>query len=98
MGVLQDIKSWIWYPKLVEAFGQNANGEWVKIGQVACTDQTQVYGNMTKDLTIDVLNFKAVSYQKIKVVGHAAFETIPEWHLGKGGKVWIFADEIIIKE
>ena len=97
IGVLQDIKSWIWYPKLVEAFGENTKGEWIKLGQVECTDQTQVYGNMTKKLKIDVLNFKSVSYQKIKIVGHSAFETIPDWHLGKGGKVWIFADEIEIK-
>jgi predicted alpha-1,2-mannosidase len=97
IGVLQDIKSWIWYPKLVEAFGQNANGDWVKLGQVECTDQIQVYGNMTKELSIDLFQFKAIPYQKIKLVGHSAFETIPDWHLGKGGKVWIFADEITVK-
>ena len=33
----------------------------------------------------------------VKIILSPAFEEIPEWHLGAGGKPWIFADEIIIR-
>jgi len=32
----------------------------------------------------------------VKIIATPAFDQIPDWHLGAGGKPWIFADEIII--
>jgi hypothetical protein len=37
----------------------------------------------------------AVKY--IKCVALPAFDKIPEWHLGVGGKPWIFLDELIVE-
>jgi hypothetical protein len=37
----------------------------------------------------------AVKY--VKCVALPSFDKIPEWHLGVGGKPWIFLDEIIIE-
>ena len=37
----------------------------------------------------------AVKY--VKCVAIPAFDKIPEWHLGVGGKPWVFLDEIIIE-
>jgi len=33
----------------------------------------------------------------VKVIAKPAFDVIPSWHLGAGGKPWIFVDEVIVK-
>ncbi len=48
---------------------------------------------MTMDLWTDPLDLKA---RYIKITAKNA-GPCPEWHLGAGGKSWIFLDEILIK-
>jgi hypothetical protein len=37
------------------------------------------------------------SARYVKVIAKPAFDVIPSWHLGAGGKPWIFADEVIVR-
>ena len=94
LSVFQDIKTWIWYPKMVHFTAVLENGEKVPLGSIACTDQQEIYGGMQRIIQCDV---KDKMYIKaIEITAETAFDVIPKWHLGQGGKSWIFADEIVI--
>lgn len=92
----QDIKTWIWYPQTVQYYGITADGKETFLGEVNCVDEQQVYGPMQKVIKLS-LQDKAY-YSSIRVHAETAFQVIPSWHLGQGGKSWIFADEIIFEE
>jgi hypothetical protein len=48
---------------------------------------------MTQDFVANFDKQKAVS---IKIVAKN-IKTVPEWHLGAGGKTWLFLDEIVVE-
>lgn len=91
-GFLQDVRSWIWFPKqfIVDVSTDGENYE--------------PYGTFTnpydvKDETLMVKDFKVtkdatVRYIKIKAT---TFGTIPAWHLGDGNASHMFIDEIVIQ-
>lgn len=92
MGFLQDVKSWIWYPKQV-TFAVSKDGSTFKPAGTATNNfPDDREGSFTQDFTI--------SYK-----GHARYVKVtapnygpcPAWHLGAGGSTWLFADEITIK-
>lgn len=91
MGFLQDIKSWIWYPKYVEFSISNDGENFTTIVKVMNEFSDKQEGSFIQDLGQHG-NYEC-RYIKVsaKYPGNC-----PEWHLGAGGKSWIFADEIII--
>ena len=92
MGFLQDIKSWIFYPKKV-IFSASVDGHnFEVISEVLNTFPDSTYGSFHQDFSSTV----NVNARYIKVQAeHYGF--CPPWHLGSGGKTWLFADEIVIK-
>jgi predicted alpha-1,2-mannosidase len=89
LGLLQDIGSWIWYPKNVSFSVSKEGNEFNSIQTVKNTFPDNEYGSYTQELGIKG-NFKA-RFIKIKA---ESYGDCPAWHLGAGGKSWIFADEI----
>ena len=53
----------------------------------------KIEGSFQKDFTLNMKNLKA-RYIKLKAENYGI---CPEWHLGAGGKTWVFVDEITIK-
>ncbi len=96
LSVHQDIKTWIWYPKSVKFYGTYPDGRETLLGEVSCTDEQQVYGPMQKVIRFEIRNKSY--FKSIRISAQTAFDVIPNWHLGQGGKSWIFADEIIFEE
>lgn len=105
LGCLQDIGSWIWYPKQV-VFEVSEDG--INYHVASTMDNTVSERDIepqTKDFleNYNVMDYENKFYLKefpkaryIKV--HAkSFGTIPDWHEGRGGKSWMFIDEIIIE-
>lgn len=91
--VLQEVKSWIWFPSKMEVLISDDGNAYKSAGYVfndkpLDNEEPQLH-EMTKTLR--------GQGRYIKIILIPAFEKIPEWHLGAGGKPWIFADEIIIK-
>jgi predicted alpha-1,2-mannosidase len=92
IGFLQDIKSWIWYPKKVEF--------WVYYGD----DVIEIYedypgkgfekkeGAMRTAVSVKLEK----PSRKIKIVAKS-IGPCPDWHLGAGGKSWLFIDEVEVK-
>ncbi|MCB9223978.1 MAG: glycoside hydrolase family 92 protein [Crocinitomicaceae bacterium] len=91
ISVLQDIKSWIWFPKEVK-FMMSKNGKsWYDVKIVKNYVSPEKYGQFTQEIGFE----KEFSTRYLRVVAKNSGE-IPEWHPGSGKPSYIFADEIII--
>ncbi|MFZ4400269.1 MAG: GH92 family glycosyl hydrolase, partial [Bacteroidales bacterium] len=93
IGFLQDMGAWIFYPTQVEYFTSSDGIQFKSVGIVKNEVPQNKEGVMMQDFVKKLNGIKA---QYIKVVA-TTIGKCPTWHLGAGGKAWIFADEIIIK-
>ena len=93
LGCHQDVRSWIFYPKQVEYWTSNDDINYDYQGKVFANFSDKIEGSFQKDFTIKLKDLKA-RYIKIKAKNYGV---CPEWHLGSGGKTWVFVDEITIK-
>ncbi|MBD3638821.1 MAG: glycoside hydrolase family 92 protein [Crocinitomicaceae bacterium] len=92
LSVLQDIKSWIWFPKQVKFYMSKNGKKWYPLKTVKNYESDTKYGAYTQEIGFD----KEFSTRYLKIVAQN-YGSIPEWHPGKGNPSYIFADEIIIK-
>jgi predicted alpha-1,2-mannosidase len=91
LSVLQDQKSWIWFPAGVE-FAFSANGrQWSSVTATHDVPREQG-GTITGTISTGPIGKRA---RYVKVIARNA-GPCPEWHPGKGGTSWIFADEVLI--
>jgi predicted alpha-1,2-mannosidase len=94
VNALQDTKSWIFYPKgfTVEV---SADGKsYKKAGSVKNTAVSDKQpGTVIAAMTADI---PAVQAKFVRVT-ISNYGLCPDWHLGAGGRTWIFADEIKVE-
>jgi predicted alpha-1,2-mannosidase len=92
MGFLQDVKSWVWYPKSVK-FEVSKDGEnFTEVSTIKNKFSDSEYGAFTQNFKTKVSG--SFRYVKVTAVNYGK---CPDWHLGAGGDTWLFADEISIK-
>ena len=92
LGVLQDQRSWIWYPSDV-TFAVSMNGrQWTSI-TVPNEVGRDVEGSLTMDLWTPEVNLRA---RYVTIVARSA-GPCPEWHPGAGHPSWIFVDEFLLE-
>ena len=94
IGSIQDIKSWIWFPKDVEFFTSNDGQNFTSIGLLNNDFSVNEYGSFIKDFKVSLEKPISTKYIKVKATN---FGKCPEWHLGYGGETWLFFDEIVIE-
>ena len=90
----QEIKPWIWMPSQVLFYGSRDGINFRPLGAAkseVAADDTRI----KRDEIGIVIPAEKMRY--VKVIAKPAFENIPAWHLGAGGKPWIFVDEILVK-
>lgn len=92
LSLLQDQKSWIFFPSSVSIETSTDGQNYSHYGTVENKIPANKEGTILQDLTVQ--SQKQIRYVRIKAVNPG---TIPEWHPGAGGKSWIFADEILLK-
>ena len=93
LGCHQDVRSWIFYPKKVDYWTSVDGEKYNYQGNVLANFPDNIEGSLQKDFTLNIKNLKA-RYIKIKAENYGI---CPKWHLGAGGKTWVFVDEITIK-
>ena len=93
LSCLEEIKSWIWFPSQVEILISHDGENFANAGVIKNDGLTNDYAAKTKEFSKSL----RASGRYVKIVAKPAFESIPEWHEGKGNPVWIFADEITIR-
>lgn len=92
-GFLQDQKSWIFMPLEVKFEISTDGKNFISIGKVKNDIPEKQSGGIIKEFTIKGFNKKA-KYVRLTAENR---KTCPAWHVGAGGKSWIFIDEIVIK-
>ncbi|HRH69606.1 MAG TPA: GH92 family glycosyl hydrolase [Flavobacteriales bacterium] len=92
ISLLQDQGAWIWYPEYVDVAWSMNGRQWSSTVLVPNVDR-KADGGMTMELWTTTMSKKA-RYIKIKAKNAGP---CPDWHPGKGGTTWIFADEVLIE-
>jgi len=92
VSLLQDIKSWIWFPSEVQ-FSISKNGkDWFVLQTEKNTIPADQYGSITQKISLK----KDITTQYLRIVCKN-YGTCPKWHPGSGNPAYIFADEIIVE-
>jgi len=93
LGCLQEARAWIWMPTTVEFYYSTDGVTYTKLGSLGHNVPDTDLNAYVLDF---VLEFAPVEARYIKVFAKN-YGVCPDWHLGKGGKAWIFVDEIIVE-
>ncbi len=92
IGTLQDVGSWIVFPKQVEFYTSDDGQNFKLAATVPTKIDIKAPNAQTQEFKAD-LNLKT---RYIRVVAKQ-YGPLPEWHEGKGQQSYIFADEITIE-
>lgn len=92
LSLLQDQKSWIFLPKEVIISWSTNKRQWSS-RTISQELDAKAEGGFTYELWTEVLGKKS---RYISIVAKSS-GPCPDWHVGKGGKTWIFADEVLIE-
>lgn len=94
-GFLLDVKSWILFPDALEVFASTDGIAYFPVAVIRNTvAPVEPEAKLTADLVTQLPD--PVSARYIMLVARNAGE-LPEWHLGAGGKSWVFCDEVIVE-
>lgn len=103
LNLLQDYGSWIFLPERIDVFSFNQKTKTYQlIGNQLFNQNENVKGSFCTPLMLSASSRrggtvigakKGAKTNKIKVQLYLV-KQIPDWHAGKGGKSWIFIDEI----
>jgi len=91
---LQDIASWIFMPQFVTISGSVEGNKYQELAQVENTISPQDKSPVV--IRLFDQTFPGVKTRYIKIFAKSIL-TCPEWHIGHGGKAWVFVDEVIVK-
>ncbi len=92
LSCLQDIKSWIWMPRQVK-FQTSLDGEeWILSGEVKPSTLESEEGVFLEEIGI-----RKPGRARYVRISATQYGVCPAWHLGAGGKTWLFADEVIVE-
>ena len=92
-GFLQAQKSWIWFPEKLEIWVSKDNMEFTKVAEHVSGLDEKAEETLIERFEME---FDPSSTRYVKLIARNR-KTCPEWHLGAGGKAWLFIDEIEIK-
>jgi hypothetical protein len=93
IGFLQDIKSWIWYPKKVIVDVYESDDQISRYEFYPGKDLEKTEGAMRT-----TVKFTHKGRIEKVVITAESIGLCPEWHLGAGGESWLFLDEIEVKQ
>ena len=90
VGVLQDVKSWIWAPDAV-TFSTSVDGvEFEAFGERR--PDVDPFDYTPSAQRVEVRGQRNARYLRVRLGQHQG-GVIPEWHPGRGNPTWVFADE-----
>ncbi len=94
LSLLEEVNSWILYPSAVEVRYSNDGQRW-QLAEHRELDWPVVAGaSSRRQVRIDLPAGTTARYVRVVATGG---RTLPSWHLGAGGKAWIFADEVEVR-
>ncbi|MCB9208895.1 MAG: arylsulfatase [Ignavibacteriales bacterium] len=94
IGTLQNQSSWIFLPNSISVFYYDENDKINLADKKTFIPSAKNDEVLKKDIKLELKN---ISSNKLKIIIES-IKICPDWHSGKGGKAWMFIDEIIIDE
>lgn len=94
VGTLQDIKSWIFYPKQVSVSISIDGKNFEKVKTIKNAFSDQEYGSFKQDFVFKFRTELKAKYVKAEAENYGK---IGEWHIGAENDAWLFVDEILIE-
>jgi hypothetical protein len=91
---LQDITSWIFMPEIVRFSLSEDGKKFVDQGQAENTTAPKEILPVSQLFDTSFPNTKA---RYVKVFAKSLLKC-PDWHIGHGGKSWLFVDEVIVQK
>lgn len=97
---LENMRSWIFYPKSVKIEYSADGKNWKPYGTL--TELVDAPGEKSaqqrqEESTTQLFAVKKTARAKYLKVTAQNYGTLPDWHISAGEQAWLFADEIIIK-
>ena len=93
---LENMRSWIFFPKCVE-FSYSLDGEhWLPCG-IARDVQFPVVHSRQEESVTHTFSVNCNVRAKYIRVDAENFGPLPDWHVSAGEQAWLFVDEIIVK-
>lgn len=90
---LLDAGSWVFLPEYVEYSISKDGKSWIDIGKM----KHKVNQNTEEKKFIDMdVRFEKMEVRYVKVKAKNIGKC-PSWHVGAGGKAWLFVDEVVVK-
>lgn len=91
VGCLENQGSWVFYPQKIEVSALE-NDNFNLIGSISIDKPVNNNKSEIKNFSVNLNKF-VTDTLKIKI---SSIKKCPQWHSGKGGKAWIFIDEVIV--
>jgi hypothetical protein len=93
LGAIQFLASWIFLPKEVEFFLSADGKDFKPAGKALADPSLARKEDVMRDYTV-TFDRQPVRYIRLVAKNQAI---CPDWHLGAGGKAWVFADEVTVR-
>jgi hypothetical protein len=90
---LQSINSWIFLPVSVEFAVSEDGHSFETVAAVVNDVSPRQAGALVKEFAAR-FDARRARYIRVRAVSVGA---VPEWHFGKGGRAWVFLDEIVVE-
>ena len=93
---LENMRSWVFFPKSVKVEYSLDGQKWQPYGEVENTQFAAVHARQEESVqhTFAVNGSAKAKYLKITVKNYGS---LPQWHVSAGQQAWVFVDEIIVK-
>ncbi|MBL0175481.1 MAG: DUF4838 domain-containing protein [Ignavibacteria bacterium] len=90
---LQQWHSWIWLPREVEFLVSMDGEHFERAALVKNTTSDEKPGSFSQAFDAELKGARA-RYVRVRATSILA---CPDWHIGAGGKAWIFCDEVVVE-
>ena len=93
---LENMRSWVFFPKRVDVEYSTDGENWQPYGEVRNTQFPTIHVRQGENITHTFTVAGSARAKYIKVTAKN-FGPMPDWHVSAGEQAWVFVDEIIIK-
>ena len=95
LNCLENMRSWIFFPKSVKVEYSLDGKTWMPYGEVRNTSFAPVHSRQEESVThlFGVMKQARAKYIKVTATN---FGHLPDWHVSAGEQAWLFVDEITI--
>ncbi len=93
---LENMRSWIFFPKNVKVEYSLDGQSWKAYGEVINTQYAAIHARQ-EEYNAQIFTVSGTARAKYIKVTAMNYGPLPDWHVSAGEQAWIFVDEIIVK-